>query len=160
MVATAPPITVVFKNDRRLPIPVISFFRRLMSQSPLAGCNWQTATNIVMQWDRTCSVGWEVWTNSSLYQECRISLSSLISGARLARGCRNSHWLLDHSGQKILMVLVRVVGIVRKPCAGEEIALPGHGATLHMDVVDEAVLEVWCSPVPAPDHSAALRKLS
>ena len=57
-------------------------------------------------------------------------------------------------------VVVRIVGFVGIPDAGEQIALPGHRTTLHMNAVDEAMLDVGSAPVAAPDQAAALCELS
>jgi len=58
------------------------------------------------------------------------------------------------------MVFVWIVGFVRKPLAFEEIPLPRDRTTLHMDAIDEAVLNVRRSPIPAPDEAATLGELS
>src|SRR5258708_1596353 len=60
----------------------------------------------------------------------------------------------------MLHIVVGIVSFVGIPDAGEEIALPGHRATLHMNAVDETMLDVGSAPVAAPDQSAALRELS
>ena len=59
----------------------------------------------------------------------------------------------------MLVVVIRIVNIVGIPGASEEISLPGDCATLHMNTVDEAVLDVGSTPVAAPDKAAALREL-
>ncbi len=58
------------------------------------------------------------------------------------------------------MVFIWIVGFVRKPLAFEEIPLPRDRTTLHMDTVDEAVSNVRCSPIPAPDQAATQGELS
>jgi len=60
----------------------------------------------------------------------------------------------------MLHVVIGVVGFVGIPDAGEQIALPGHRATLHMNAVDETMLDVGSAPVAAPDQAAALCELS
>lgn len=59
----------------------------------------------------------------------------------------------------MLGVLIGIVGFLRIPETGEKIALPGNGAALDMNAVDEAVLDMRSAPIAAPDQAAALREL-
>src|ERR1700678_594384 len=86
-------------------------------------------------------------------------LGPLASEPRLACCGDSFRWGLDDRGQKIVMVVVRIVGFVRKPNAVEEVRLPGHGATLHTHTVDEAVFDMRSTPISAPDQPAALGEL-
>ena len=86
-------------------------------------------------------------------------LGPLAAESRLARCGDNFRRRLDNRGQKIVMVVLWIVGLVRKPYAIEEIRLPGHGAILHLHAVEKAVLNMRIAPIPAPDQPAALGEL-
>src|ERR1700737_4410748 len=61
------------------------------------------------------------------------------------------------------MLLVRgiwVIGVVWIPGAGKKVALPRDGATLNVHVIHKTMVNVGRSPVPAPDHTAAMCQLS
>lgn len=60
----------------------------------------------------------------------------------------------------MLYFVVRIVGRVGIPDAGEQITLPRDRATLHMHAVDKVVFDVRSTPVATPDQAATLRKLS
>ncbi len=119
---------------------------------------WQTATNIVMQWTRTCRMSERVGRLPHRHATGRTALSRLMIRARC--GCCNFYRRLHDRGQEILVVFVWIVSLVRKPLTFEEIPLPGDRTTLHVDAIDEAVLNVRRSPIPAPDEAATLGELS
>ena len=60
----------------------------------------------------------------------------------------------------MLHIVVGIVGFVWIPDSGKEVPLPGNRATLDMNAIDEAVLDVGSAPVTAPNQPAALRELS
>ena len=60
----------------------------------------------------------------------------------------------------MLPVFVRIIGSVGIPGAGEQVCLPGHGATLHVHAVDEAVFNIGSAPIAAPDQAAAVCQLA
>jgi|HubBroStandDraft_6_1064221.scaffolds.fasta_scaffold319968_3 hypothetical protein len=60
----------------------------------------------------------------------------------------------------MLAVVIGIVSSVGIPGASEEIALSGDRASLHMNAVDEVVLDAGCAPVAAPDEAATVRELS
>jgi hypothetical protein len=84
-------------------------------------------------------------------------LVACLGPARLRSSCRR---LLFRSGKKMVPLVVGVVGFVGIPGSSEQISLPGDGAALHMNAIDEAMFEVGSAPVAAPDKAAALRQLS
>jgi len=86
-------------------------------------------------------------------------LGLMVLGARLAC-CVGIDRSLDHGGQKIVTVLVWIVGFVGIPFSPRKLSLPCHCATLHMHAVDKAVLDIRRSPIPTSDHPAALCELS
>ena len=69
-------------------------------------------------------------------------------------------WRLGCGGKEMLFVVAGIVSVVGIPGTGKQIALPGDGAALDMDTVDEAVFDLGSAPVAAPDQPAALGELS
>src|SRR5712671_3421107 len=60
----------------------------------------------------------------------------------------------------MLHIVVGIVGFIWIPRAREEVSLPCDRAALHMNAIDEAVLELRRSPVAPPDQAATLRELT